>query len=361
MSNRLLVESNIAKAETLSKEFYLSKELFEKSKEKVFASSWQFLGDESMVSEKGSAYPVTVLKDFLDEPLVLTKDKEGHINLLSNVCTHRGNIIVEKPCKINNLRCGYHGRQFHTDGKFLSMPEFKEVENFPSSKDDLTNLPLYRWGKWLFASLNKSFAPDLFLSEMISRLSWLPMVDFVFRSDLSKDYFVDAHWALYCENYLEGFHIPFVHPGLNNVIDYGNYTTELFRYSCLQTGIAKEDDNCFNLPVSSVDYGKKIAAYYFWVFPNTMFNFYPWGVSVNVVTPISTNRSKISFLVYMYNESLFSKGAGADLHGVEMEDEAIVQNVQKGIHSRFYSHGRYSVTREQGTHHFHKLITEFMK
>ncbi len=165
---------------------------------------------------------------------------------------------------------------------------------------------------------------------------------------------------MYCENYLEGFHIPFVHAGLNAVIDYGAYTTELFRYSSLQLGIAKENEVCFNLPPSSPDHGKKIAAYYFWIFPNTLFNFYPWGLSINVVKPTAIDKTKVCFYTYLWNESKYNVGAGSNLDKVEMEDEAIVENVQKGIRSSFYKQGRYSVTREQGTHHFHRLISEHL-
>jgi choline monooxygenase len=91
-----------------------------------------------------------------------------------------------------------------------------------------------------------------------------------------------------------------------------------------------------------------------------MFNFYPWGISVNVVRPISPSRTVVEFLTYVSDESRLNTGAGADLHRVEMEDEAVVESVQEGIRSRFYSHGRYSPSREQGTHHFHRLIAEFM-
>jgi choline monooxygenase len=71
-------------------------------------------------------------------------------------------------------------------------------------------------------------------------------------------------------------------------------------------------------------------------------------------------QCKVSFLTYVWKEELFNKGAGSDLNTVEMEDEEVVQAVQKGIRSRFYRHGRYSVTREQGTHHFHRLVAQFM-
>ena len=149
------------------------------------------------------------------------------------------------------------------------------------------------------------------------------MDDFKFESGLSKVFKVKANWALYCENYLEGFHIPFVHAGLNAVIDFGNYTTELFRYSNLQLGIAKDEEDCFDLPPSSPDYGKKVAAYYFYVFPNMMFNFYPWGLSINIVQPISIDQNKVSFLTYIWKEELFNTGAGSGLDTVEMEDEEV--------------------------------------
>ena len=373
---RFSIDADITKARTPDTGFYTDPELFRMSKEKLFAASWQFIGDSDLVREPGTAYPFTLLENYLDEPLVLVRDKENNLHLLSNVCTHRGNILVGEPCKISHLRCRYHGRQFHLDGQFLSMPEFKEVKDFPSKADDLVSLPLFQWGKWLFTSLNASShslppsspssneflfpSPNEFWKEIQTRMSWLPLDDFIFRPELSRDFTVKAHWALYCENYLEGFHIPFVHAGLNAVIDFGNYTTELFTYSNLQLGIAKDEEDCFDLPPSSPDYGKKVAAYYFYVFPNMMFNFYPWGLSVNIVKPVSPQETKVSFLTYIADESKFNKGAGSGLDAVEMEDEEVVEAVQQGVKSRFYSYGRYSPTREQGTHHFHRIMAGFM-
>jgi choline monooxygenase len=134
----------------------------------------------------------------------------------------------------------------------------------------------------------------------------------------------------------------------------------LFRYSSLQLGIAKEDEDCFDLPPDSPDYGKKVAAYYFFVFPNTMFNFYPWGLSVNIVKPLGIQQSKVTFLTYIADPDKYNRGAGSGLDTVELEDEEVVEAVQKGVRSRFYDHGRYSVTREQGTHHFHRIIAELI-
>jgi choline monooxygenase len=358
--SRFFVDPDIAKASTLSTAFYTDPAFYDEAKEKIFAKSWQFIGDASLAREPGQCCPFILLEHYLDEPLVLSRDISQSLHVLSNVCTHRGNIVVNEPCRVTNLRCRYHGRQFRHDGSFVSMPEFKEVKNFPAAADNLAKMALHQWGPWLFTSIDPAQSYQPYLQHMIDRLHWLPVNEFVFEPQLSKDYLVKAHWALYCENYLEGFHIPFVHAGLNAVIDFGNYTTELFTWSNLQLGIAKDDDDIFDLPASSPDYGKRVAAYYFFVFPNMMFNFYPWGLSINIVQPRSIDSCKVSFLTYTWKKDRLNRGAGADLDTVEHEDEEVVEAVQKGIRSRFYTHGRYSVTREQGTHHFHRMIAEFM-
>lgn len=356
------VDPDISRAHTISTDVYNSPAFYEMAKEKIFASSWQFAGDGTLVNENGSCLPFTLLENFMDEPLLLARDENGTLRCLSNVCTHRGNLLVYEACRLTHMRCKYHGRLFHLNGQFRSMPEFKEVKDFPSEKDDLHSLPLFQWGNMLFTSLHPKYDPGIFFNDMMQRVAWLPLHEFKYRPDLSRDYHINANWALYCENYLEGFHIPFVHSGLNAAIDFSDYSTELFYpFSSLQIGISKSGDNCFELPASSPDHGKKVAAYYFWVFPNLMFNFYPWGLSINIVQPQSVGQTKVSFRIYVWKDELRSGGAGSELDKVEMEDEEIVQQVQKGVRSRFYTNGRYSVTREKGTHHFHQLLAHFLQ
>ncbi|MFN3330835.1 MAG: SRPBCC family protein, partial [Pyrinomonadaceae bacterium] len=170
----------------------------------------------------------------------------------------------------------------------------------------------------------------------------------------ARDYFVKAHWALYCENYLEGFHIPFVHKSLNKVVS--DYSTEIFRFSSLQKAFTDELEASFEFSHNP----PYLAALYFFIFPNLMLNFYPWGLSVNIVKPVKPDETRISYLTFVADESKLAKGAGANLHRVEMEDEAVVESVQKGIRSRFYDRGRYSPSQERCVHHFHRLIAEFM-
>lgn len=358
---RFHVDPDISRARTLDTAFYTDERNFRDSRESLFTPSWQFIGHSDVVPAPGACHPFTLLPGFLDEPLLLTHAEDGRLRCLSNVCTHRGNLLVNGPCNFAHIRCRYHGRLFGLDGAFRSMPEFREVADFPGPEDDLPAAGLFRWGNFLFTCLDGGASPNDYLGDMMSRLSWLPVSSFIHRPELDRTYDVKAHWALYCENYLEGFHIPFVHAGLNAVIDYGEYTTELYGRSNLQLGIAKEGELCFELPESSPDHGRRVAAYYYWIFPNMMFNFYPWGLSVNIVEPRGIDRTQVRFITYVWKEELFNTGAGSELDTVELEDEEVVEAVQSGIRSRFYSQGRYSVTREQGTHHFHRLIAEMFR
>ena len=347
------IDPDIRKAKTLAADFYTDPAYFEESKEKIFARSWQFLG---LSDDVDGLKPATILPGVLDEPVLLVKDGD-ELRCLSNVCTHRGKILVEEPCEANLIRCGYHGRRFSLDGKFLSMPEFEGVENFPGEADNLRKLSLANWNGFLFASLSPTAPFSKFVNIENIRLDDTTRE---LKLTSTSEYEVDAHWALYCENYLEGFHIPYVHKSLNEVVDYGSYTTETFRYASLQTAMSEPSASAGGQKAGAQKQFPNIAARYLFIFPNLMFNFYPWGISVNVVRPVSPSKTVVEFLTYVSDESKLDKGAGTDLHGVELEDEAVVESVQKGIRSRFYKHGRYSPTREQGTHHFHRLIAEFM-
>lgn len=159
---------------------------------------------------------------------------------------------------------------------------------------------------------------------------------------------------------LEGFHIPYIHQGLVGTLDYGAYTVETQDWSVLQLGMAKPGEPAFELPRSHPDHGRPIAAYYYWLFPTTMFNAYPWGISVNAVTPLAVDRTRVSFLPFVWDESRRDQGAGSGLDRVEREDEAIVEAVQRGVRSRLYDRGRYSPAREGGVHHFHRLLATSM-
>ena len=93
MSN-FFIDPNIARAKTIDTSFYLDPACLEKAKEQIFAPSWQYIGHTGMVPNLGDAHPFRLLENYIDEPLVITKDADGGVHCLSNVCTHRGKIVT---------------------------------------------------------------------------------------------------------------------------------------------------------------------------------------------------------------------------------------------------------------------------
>ncbi|HVE85088.1 MAG TPA: aromatic ring-hydroxylating dioxygenase subunit alpha [Myxococcales bacterium] len=353
------LEPEIEKSGTLPAELVHDPARHQLSRERVFARSWQFAGDEgSMVPGPGTAHPFTLLPGCLDEPLYLARDRDGRLHCRSNACTHRGNLVVEAPCQAEVLRCRYHGRRFRLDGTFLSMPEFEGVQGFPSEADHLPRVELASLGKLLFASLAPRVPLEAVLAPLRPRLDALPLSRAALDPSTVRHYEVNASWILYCDNYLEGFHIPYAHPSLAKEISYSDYRTELFPGASIQVATAPPGGEAFDLPEGSPDHGRRIAAYYLWLFPNTMLNLYPWGISVNVVTPLSVDRTRVTFLSYVWDQARRESGAGTGLVQVEQEDEQLVESVQRGTRSRLYRGGRYSASRETGVHHFHRMLVE---
>jgi choline monooxygenase len=353
MPPKLSIHPNIAQAETLSSEFYENPETFIDCKEKIFSPSWQFITHSSTFNEH-NIFPFSFLKGYIDEPLLLIKN-EDVINCYSNVCTHRAHLVANRPCSINTLRCPYHGRNFNLDGTLKYMPGFEGVKNFPTKKDDLKSAPILKWKNFIFVSLNPSIDMTPVLSDIEMRLPSFPFDDLAHDDNSSASWEIDAHWALYCENYLEGFHVPFVHKGLAKDIDVNTYETKLLENGVLQIAEGKETIEILKDPQTPT---RNIYGLYYWIFPNIMLNFYSWGLSVNIIEPIATEKTRVRFLSFAINEMAQPQEGDATLERVELEDQSVVKSVQKGIKSRYYKKGRYSPTHEKGVHHFHGLLTD---
>jgi len=352
----LRIDPDIRRAETPPGWLYTDPAVYEGMKQSVLARSWSLVGDTHQVSTPGAVLPVAIREGSLDEPALITRDLDDQLHCLANVCTHRGMRLAEHPDNARQLKCRYHGRCFDLCGRFKSMPEFEEAEGFPRPEDDLQQIPMARWRQFLFASLDPAHDLDALVAEMEARVGFLPIDRARLDPSRARDYYMHANWALYIDNYLEGFHIPFVHQSLAGALDYGQYETELFPLANLQLGIASGGDDTFDLPQGHPDHGRDVAAWYFWLFPTTMFNVYPWGISVNDVRPLAPDRTRVRFLPYVWDESRLDHGAGADLDRVEREDESVVEAVHRTIASRHYTTGRYSPKRERCVHHFHRLL-----
>jgi choline monooxygenase len=194
--NKFNIKADIKDASTLPSAFYTSAQVFELTKEKIFAGSWQLVPVDNQLHSEES-FPFTLLQGFLNEPLVLHRTIQNQLTCFSNVCTHRGNILVQHPGKYKKFVCSYHGRRFGVDGKFEAMPEFNDAKNFPRDCEDLHNVQCFEWNTHLLVSLNPAFDFASIASVLNRYVGFLPVSQFKFAKELSKEYLVNAHWALY--------------------------------------------------------------------------------------------------------------------------------------------------------------------
>ena len=339
---KISIDKDVSIARTMPSYFYNSKDIFNKSINSIFRNSWQFVINKLSINHK--LFPFLFIEGLIDDPYVLVLSDK--LKILSNVCTHRAALLCSEKSNGSTIKCNYHGRVFNLNGKLIKHYGFEGVKNFPSDEDNLIEINHFDWNNFIFCSKNPMFNIQNIFDDICKRLPDYKFEDLVCDEKSSNKYIINVHWALYCENYLEGFHVPFVHKGLNDDIDYSQYDTEILDHGVLQ--IAKDKSN-------------KIYAHYYWIFPNLMLNFYDWGLSMNIISPIGINKTKIEFFSFPKKGMTQPKDIPSGINIVEEEDQKIVKSVQKGIQSSNYKSGRYSIRHEKGVHYFHLLISEYLK
>src|SRR5438445_9914276 len=174
------IAPDIRVARTLPARVYSDPAIFRLQRDGLFARTWHYAGHDDLVKVAGQVYPFTLLPGAVDEPLLLTRDQKDQIHCISNVCTHRGTVVVEGPGHEQQLRCRYHGRRFALDGRFHSMPEFESTANFPSAADDLPRVALGTWQRFLMVALAPAMTFDDVVAPIRRRLGHLPFDQLAF-------------------------------------------------------------------------------------------------------------------------------------------------------------------------------------
>ena len=344
-------DSRLEFAQTLPSSYYIDAATLTLENRNVFGRTWQLVGRAEQVREPGSFFTATVA----DEPLLIVRGSDGELRALSNVCRHRAGPVARGEGKKNVLPCGYHGWTYALDGRLLKTPEMDGVECFDR---DAMSLPRFRvelWNELVFVNLDRD-APPLraFLGDLGQKLDQRDYAGH--RLAARKDWTVECNWKVYVDNYLEGYHIPIVHPGLFREIDYPNYRTETRENYSIQHAPLKRPDRIRT--ADGVD-----EAEYFWVYPNLMLNVYPDNFSTNLIVPLAQDRTLTIFEWYFRDPDASKKQIDETIafsDEVQLEDIDICEAVQRGLRSSTYSSGRYSPVRENGVHHFHRLYARDM-
>ena len=345
------IDPELGRAATLSSAFYLRPEVLDHEKRTVFAASWQLVGRLDQVSAPGDYLTATIA----DEPVIVVRDREGTLRALSNVCRHRAGPVASGCGNRKSFRCGYHGWVYALDGSLMATPEFENVQAFERSEVRLPSFQVDTWASLIFVRISTE-GPTLqeTLGDLPSRMMHSSFEEF--RSARRKEWIVNCNWKVYVDNYLEGYHIPIVHPGLFRELDYDEYRTETLRYYSIQHAPIRRGER---LPRESED----SQAQYFWIFPNLMINVYPDNYSTNLIVPLGVDKTLTIFEWFFPDPDSPSARKAVDRtvefsDEIQIEDIAICETVQRGLRSATYERGRYSVKRENGVHHFHRLLAE---
>jgi choline monooxygenase len=353
------VDSEIARAWTLPSFLYTQPATLEAEKQRIFARSWQVVGHRDQVANPGDYFTT----ELVGEPLLIVRSAEGNLRGFYNVCRHRAGPPAEGCGSRKVFRCGYHGWTYGLDGSLISATEIEGVEGFRPEDFSLVPVRLEEWFNFIFVNLDDDTRP---LSESLGEL---PKQAGKFHFDGMKrferrTYEMNCNWKTYVDNYLEGYHLPSVHPGLNRELDYNAYTVEPHRGYVRQFSPIRGAQPGDTTPRRYAEPRGDLTTDYFWICPNWMLNCYPDNISLNIVLPLAPERSLAIFEWYLPEKDHNSPAAKASVEfsdQIQVEDVRICETVQKNLRSRCYSRGRFSVKQEQGVHAFHRMYEEAMK
>jgi choline monooxygenase len=344
----LLEERPLAQAETLPSAWYVDPRFGRLDRAAVFARTWQYVGHAGRVAEHGMVLSARVA----GHPVMVVRDGDT-LRAFYNVCRHRGGPLVAEDCRRDRVfKCGYHGWTYRLDGSLRGVPAMDRVELFDHRDFGLVSLPVGVWEGLVFVALDPAVPPlqEVF-AGMRERIAPVALGSMRFAHRVHYD--VACNWKTYVDNYLEGYHVPIVHPELTKLYDFQSYVTEVADWYSLQLSPLSGEANLY-------DDGSG-RAWYYHVFPNFMLNILPGRLQTNRVLPTGPTTCRVEF-EYFYEDLPGREARGMvrqDVEfsdGVQQEDIGICEHVQRGLESPGYDRGRFSVKYEAGVWHFQRLV-----
>ena len=348
-------EAPLAEASTIPAAWYIDPQRLDLEHRTVFSRSWQPAGRVDQLSGRGQYVTCELAAG---EPVVLVRGDDDVVRGFYNVCRHHAAAVATEPEGAASMfRCPYHGWTYALDGRLKGTPDFAGVCGFDRETNGLVPLETAVWEQWVFVRLDRD-GPSLEEwtgADLSSRIRQLGLDSLHWME--RRRYTLDCNWKVFVDNYLDGgYHVPHLHKGLDSVLDYGEYTIENGARFCLQsspivtTGAEPR--------TGAVRTGNR--AYYYWIYPNFMINWYEGAMDTNLVVPLAADRTEVVFDFYFSDVSAQAharnRASIAVSEQIQQEDVAICTSVQRGLRSRAYTAGRLSVRREAGEHLFHRLL-----
>lgn len=336
-------------ASTLAAAAYTSPAGLAVETERLLRPSWQYACGLSQLAKQGD----TVVTDILGHPVFLVKNSPTTIKAFYNVCQHRGGPLACENKNNRILQCQYHGWTYTLDGALLGAPHMQTAKGFCKDDIKLKEIPTSQWNGLVFVALEPAAVSLQELFQGVEdRIAPINFHEFKYHTTIR--YQVQANWKIYVDNYLEGYHVPFVHPTLNAALDFSNYQTEVYAYYSLQQS-----------PLSATDtlYGAQgDTAFYYFVYPNLMLNILPNRLQLNQVIPKTVDSCEVVFH-YLYGKEIAESVPEYILRDLKFSDEvqhediSICEHLQRSMKTGAYTEGRYCPAFEGALHHFHDFVS----
>lgn len=211
------VATDYTQARTMPAGVYTSEEFYQFEKEAIFAREWLCLGHISQIPEVGDYFTIQVA----DEPLIVVRDKDGVVRVLSSICQHRGYPVTVDGDKGNTkqFRCAYHYWAYGLDGKLVAAPEMSRTCPLSELRAEtaLPELKVEIWYGMIFANMDPAAEP---LAPKLSKLA--PEMEAYDVGSLTAINHLEYknqpwNWKGMHENALEPYHTSFVHMGYHEV------------------------------------------------------------------------------------------------------------------------------------------------
>ena len=340
---------------TIPSSWYVDSELYNRELKSVFSNTWQYAARLDQLQNPGQY----VTTDIAGEPIVVVRGNDGVLRAFFNVCRHHAAAVMTEPeGKAAQRRCPYHGWTYSLEGELKGTPDFSGVCDFDRAGNGLVSVEIAEWENWVFVKLNPGnpVLNNFLTADLTDQIKPLNLADLHWFERRHYDF--DCNWKVFVDNYLDGgYHVPYLHKGLDSVLDYSNYMIENGERHCLQWSPMVSDGA--EAQTGAVRRGDR--ALYYWIYPNFMINWYDGVMDTNLVIPRGVDQTEVIFDFYfpdVTSPAARERNAASVAVGQRIQDEdvAICKSVQRGLNSRAYNAGRLSVRREAGEHLFHRLL-----
>ena len=320
-------------------DLYSGEEALRTDRTRVLRRTWQFVGHEAMAPGPGDY----IAEDVGGAPVVVVRNAEGALAGFHNVCRHRAGMLVADGrghCG-EAFTCRYHGWRYALDGRLRNAVDFGSAPGFDPREYGLFPIRVETWRGLVFVNLDLDAAP---LEALLAPLIGLaPFPDFPLTE--TRTHHLACNWKAYVENYLEGYHLPMVHPEFDADVVVADYQVDIEGEVIFQWAPARD---------ASV-----YAGTWAWLWPNLAINTYRHGYMIERMTAVGPEATRLDYF-YFFDPARSAELAQmfevSDL--VTAQDKQVCEEVQRNLSAGIYRGGVLSPKHERGVAWFQARIAE---